>query len=391
MFHNGASENSLVFNRYQAKCKADVQKALKFRYVKLLNFWLFEGTNRTIILIRDTLGSQIEKKIDRYDLFGFVFRCTEYSYPLTAIPNYIEFTKRYVDFGIHFLYRNPKFSITQEQFDEIYDVAKNNDDVAWLRDVFKRAPTAWIFHNGYLRGIRENIFCSNYAFAEILLENESPAFEMLKCSDDVWYKLAIKFTNEAFLNNVKKIEPEWCQDFPSPMFRVAVARRYIQNRSLEEIDKNAKLSSRAFRHTVLSILGTQYSEQEPKLKPFPVQNDLYWAMYSYRRTRLSYNSGNPNVNPDDIRNFIEEFPDNDNGQLTSLKWFRLAEGEPIDWQPCYYFDLNRGDRNIVLTLMTLQQSTSIWRLLPNELIFEIIDCYMKSFSPILKPRIAHRW
>ena len=377
MFHNGVSESHLVFNKYQPECKSDVQKALKFRFTKLLNFWLFNSTNRIVILIRDTLGTQIEKKIARHDLFGFVFQRREHNYPLTTIPNYVEFTKRYLEFGISNNAICPQFSISQKEFDEIYSVAQDTRDAAWLSSIFNLYPTAWVFHCGFLRGIRQPLACSNYAYAEILLENESPAFEMLDCSYHVWYQLAIKFVNETFLDKIEKIEAKWCQDFPSPMFRVAVARRYIKQWNLQEIDKNAILSSRPFRHTVLSLLGMQYANEEQLVS---IPTNLYWALYSYRRTRISYVTWRI-VNPDNIRNFTEEFPDSDHGQLTTLKWFRLVEGEPIDWQPCYYFDLNRGDRNIVTTLMTLQLLPTLWRLLPNELIFEIIDCYMKSFSP----------
>lgn len=37
MFHNAAAEEMLLFNNFRPVDKADVQKALKFRYTKLLN------------------------------------------------------------------------------------------------------------------------------------------------------------------------------------------------------------------------------------------------------------------------------------------------------------------------------------------------------------------
>lgn len=378
MLYNGVSEDDLLLNRYWPDSKSDVQKALKFRFTELLNFWLFEGSDHVIILIRNTLDRQIDKKIARHDLFGLVFRKTVYSYSLTRIPNYVEFIKRYLTFGIRYEEKCPRFSISREEFDEIYNAAQTTSDVVWLSVIFNCYPRAWTFHCGYLRGIRQKLTCSNYAYAEMLLENNSPAFQMLDCSCQVWYQLAIKYVNETFLYKTKRIKAEWCQDFPSPMFRVAVARRYIQQWALQDIDINAPLTSETFHRTVLTLLGMKYADKEQ----LPVRNNLYWTLYSYRRTRLSYYTGNRIVNPDNIRNFTEEFPDDDHGQLTILKWFRLAEGEPIDWRPCYYFDLNRGDRNIVMTLMTLQLLPTLWQLLPNELIFEIIDCYMKSFSPV---------
>jgi len=275
MFHNAASEEMLLFNNFRPAGKADVQKALKFRYTKLLNKWLFDNQRDVKILIRDTLGKQLEKKIDKHDLFGFVFLKSEYSIPLTKIPNYLEFFCRYLQFGVYFKVPCPSFQLTQDEEVSLLTEAEtvNPETVLWLVDTFNVLLPPRLYHQYRNLGLIEKpqIMPSESKFDYIskLIDMESPYHNEIRFDAVTALQLAIRYNSMHYLQYVESVSEADVISVTPSSFRFTLLRKYVEFNPTckykylcELIDNNIKFNLSKQLPITLLRLTLQYNSLE---------------------------------------------------------------------------------------------------------------------------------
>lgn len=369
-----------------------VRTALENRNTKLLNFWLFTGDKSARSVIRTVLGKHQKQKIEQYDLFGFVFMKSKISYGFRKIPNRLRFLIRYIEFGINFDVPCPK--LKGLEYHDVYhlqDKFTNERIVNWVINTFDVALPLFIFHRCREKhfNVKSNIRKNHaYSYARKLYLIKSPYADEIQLDDYSSWKLALEFSSIARLNTISHVIYSYVAYHEihlinrcSHLFINALARKIAEHcgyvpKYVNEIPK--------LRETVLMLMGSKYQtdgnvvmeQLEPYVRCRPLN------VYSLG-TKINLSSLRK-----EIQNFTALFPNKDSpieglckADLRSLLWFRLGEGEPIDWEPMYFLDLNQTDRNIIFTLMVIWQcSESSMRNLPIELIFLIFNSYLGLFA-----------
>ena len=319
MFHDDGFEELLLSDNYLPTCKSDVQKALKFRYTKLLNFWLFSRKHQILRLVNETLGKKVSLQVEKNDLFGFAFCNSYYAIHSPTIPNFTNFFMRYLTFGVNFNVKCPRLTLSEEDLTMVFRHAQtiNRETELWLLKQFNGTIPAQFFHEYRLQNIPITLSLRqiNSEYVSKLIDIKSPYYKELipKCDDYTCFKLALRYKSRQLLRRVRYIWSEDCQNIKDPLFRHEVARKYIS------------------RYSTLNNICLNCIEDE-KFK----QNVLIIA------------------------------------------WFRYKYGRrTIDWNPYYTRDLNGKDLATIKTLMTLQRiPTTLISTLPNELIFEVFNFYL---------------
>lgn len=276
MFHNAASEEMLLFNNFRPVDKADVQKALKFRYTKLLNKWLFDNQRAVKILIRDTLGKHLEKKVDKHDLFGFVFLKSEYSIPLAKIPNYVDFFRHYLQFGVYFKVPCPTFLLSQDEKVSLLTEAEtvNPKTVLWLVNLLDLLLPPRLYHQYRSMGMypRLEMKSRNSKFNYIceLIDMGSPYYTEIVFDAVIAMQLAMRYSSEHYLQHVKNVTEADIESVTTPSpFRFALIRKYVEFNSTckyeylcELIDNNIEFDLSMQYPITLLRLTLQYNSPE---------------------------------------------------------------------------------------------------------------------------------